>query len=199
MVGEFCPHFHLSLQSGCDETLRRMNRHYTTAEYLEKVQMLRHYFKDPAVTTDIITGFPGETEEEFLTTLDFAKEVQFAKIHMFKYSRRKGTMADSMEGQNTEQTKAERLKRLSVIEQESESKYRKKFFGKKERVLFEEIVSFDREEYLVGYNERYLKLGVKITDRQEAKKQINTIGEVLVSDREAGEFLLCEKKSCFFS
>ena len=91
-----CPHFHLSLQSGCDETLRRMNRHYTSEQYLEGVHILRRYYENPAITTDIIVGFPGETEEEFAETLAFAETAAFAQIHVFKYSRRKGTVADKM-------------------------------------------------------------------------------------------------------
>ena len=100
-----CPHFHLSLQSGCDETLRRMNRHYTSEQYLEGVHILRRYYENPAITTDIIVGFPGETEEEFAETLAFAETAAFAQIHVFKYSRRKGTVADKMPEQLSEQEK----------------------------------------------------------------------------------------------
>lgn len=109
-IPEVCPHFHLSLQSGCDETLRRMNRHYTSQDYLQRVELLRKYFDHPAVTTDIIVGFPGETQEEFETTCAFAKEVGFAQIHVFKYSRRQGTVADAHDrpGGRADQRKAER-------------------------------------------------------------------------------------------
>lgn len=106
-----CPHFHLSLQSGCDETLRRMNRHYTSEQYLEGVHILRRYYENPAITTDIIVGFPGETEEEFAETLAFAETAAFAQIHVFKYSRRKGTVADKMPEQLSEQEKAGRSDR----------------------------------------------------------------------------------------
>ena len=110
-----CPHFHLSLQSGCDETLRRMNRHYTSERYLEGVHILRRYYENPAITTDIIVGFPGETEEEFAETLAFAKTAAFAQIHVFKYSRRKGTVADKMPEQLSEQEKAGRSDRLLAV------------------------------------------------------------------------------------
>ncbi|MDE7052297.1 MAG: tRNA (N(6)-L-threonylcarbamoyladenosine(37)-C(2))-methylthiotransferase MtaB, partial [Lachnospiraceae bacterium] len=114
-VPQICPHFHLSLQSGSDTVLKRMNRHYTTEEYLSGLSIARKYFENPAVTTDIITGFPGETEKEFEETMDFAKKAGFAKIHVFKYSRRYGTIADKMEGQLDESVKALRSARLSAL------------------------------------------------------------------------------------
>ena len=195
-IRKICPHFHLSLQSGCDATLRRMNRHYSTEEYLEKAEILRRYFAEPAITTDIIVGFPGETEEEFMQTLRFAEKVQFSKIHMFKYSRRKGTMADAMDGQITENEKAERLKRLSVIEKKSEKDYQENFFQREEQVLFEEVISYEGENYLVGYTERYLRMGVKVMDVKKAEKRVNTIARVAVLDKRTKEFLLCELCDC---
>ena len=138
-ITKICPHFHLSLQSGCDETLRRMNRHYSTQEYLDKLAILRRYFVHPAITTDIIVGFPQETEEEFQTTCAFAKEAGFAQIHVFKYSRRQGTMADAMPGQIEESVKAKRSEKLIAIEKELEQKYQSAFLEKEEEVLLEEV------------------------------------------------------------
>ena len=114
-LSKLCPHFHLSLQSGCDETLKRMNRHYTKEEYLEGVKLLRKYFDDPAITTDIIVGFPGETEEEFKESYDFAKEVGFYEMHIFKYSKRKGTPAEKFPNQVSDQDKDERSDKMIAI------------------------------------------------------------------------------------
>ena len=186
-VEKVCPHFHLSLQSGCDTVLKRMNRHYTVEEYLKKVEILRTYYINPAITTDIIVGFPGESEEEFLETVSFMQKVGFSKVHIFKYSRRKGTMADAMEGQLTEREKNGRSSRLMEKEKELEIMYRKIFNKKEENVLFEEIIANDKgEEYLVGYNERYVRIGVRVQDREDAESRINTINKVFVRDR-AGE------------
>lgn len=132
-IPEVCPHFHLSLQSGCDQTLRRMNRHYSADEYEEGVKMIRVYFKHPAITTDIIVGFPQETEEEFEATCAFARRIAFAQIHVFKYSRRQGTMADAMTGQVDETIKNQRSEKLIGIEKELEKEYQKYFIGKKKK------------------------------------------------------------------
>jgi len=159
-----CPHFHLSLQSGSDTVLKRMNRKYTTQEYLEGVDILKKYYNAPAITTDIIVGFPQETEEEFLQTLEFAKKVGFSKIHVFKYSRRKGTVADKMSGQVEEQIKTERSERLIAVEAVLGEEYRRQFIGQEQSVLFEESSIVDGEVCQVGYNERYVKIAVKTTE-----------------------------------
>ena len=156
-----CPHFHLSLQSGSDSVLKRMNRKYTTKEYADSVEILRKYYKLPAITTDIIVGFPQETEEEFLETLDFAKQIGFSKIHVFKYSRRKGTVADKMSGQLLEQVKTERSDKLMMLEAQLGENYRQQFFNCSEQVLFEESVVVDGEVCQIGYNERYIRIAVK--------------------------------------
>lgn len=156
-LSKLCPHFHLSLQSGCDATLKRMNRKYTTAEYREAVGRLRRYFERPAVTTDIIVGFPGETEEEFAETMRFARELAFSKIHIFKYSRRAGTAADRMEAQIPEPVKTQRSAALSALEEELEEAYREQFAGAMEPVLFEEEIQIDGRRYLTGHTTRYLK------------------------------------------
>lgn len=159
-----CPHFHLSLQSGCDATLKRMNRKYTTAEYREAVERLRRYFVLPAITTDIIVGFPGETEEEFCETLRFAEEIAFSQIHIFKYSRRAGTAADRMKEQVPEPVKTERSDRLEAVERALREQYPANFSGKAEEVLFEEELTVDGTTYLTGHTTRYVKVAVKKTE-----------------------------------
>lgn len=153
----FCPHFHLSLQSGCDETLRRMNRHYTTEDYASRCEILRKYFDRPAITTDVIVGFPQETEEEFETTREFLKRIQFYEMHIFKYSKREGTRAAAMEGQVPEQKKSERSDILLDLEAELSLAYRKSFLGKEEEVLLEERIFVDGKDYMVGHTRQYVK------------------------------------------
>lgn len=156
-----CPHFHLSLQSGSDTVLARMNRKYTTEEYARSVDILKKYYEAPAITTDIIVGFPQETEAEFAETMEFAKRISFSKIHVFKYSRRKGTVADKMSGQVDEQIKNMRSEQLMALETSLGETYREQFFGKEEKVLFEESAVMDGEVCQVGYNERYVRIAVK--------------------------------------
>ena len=156
-----CPHFHLSLQSGSDTVLARMNRKYTTEEYARSVDTLKKYYEAPAITTDIIVGFPQETEAEFAETMEFAKRISFSKIHVFKYSRRKGTVADKMSGQVDEQIKNMRSEQLMALETSLGETYREQFFGKEEKVLFEESAVMDGEVCQVGYNERYVRIAVK--------------------------------------
>lgn len=157
---KFCPHFHLSLQSGCDETLKRMNRKYTTTEYFNKVNILRKYFKNPAITTDIIVGFPKETKEEFEQTKIFLEKIGFSSIHIFKYSVRKGTKAEKMTGQIDEQTKIKRSKELMKLEQQMKNKYQESFYNNIEKVLFEEEIEVNNIKYQIGHNERYIKIAV---------------------------------------
>ena len=133
-----CPHFHLSLQSGCEETLKRMNRHYTPEEYYEKCKLLRAAFENPAITTDVIVGFPGETDEEFDKTRQFLEKVHFYEMHIFRYSRRKGTRADKMENQIPEETKAQRSGILSSLESQMTKEFRTKWTGACVKVLLEE-------------------------------------------------------------
>lgn len=189
-IQKVCPHFHLSLQSGCVDTLRRMNRHYTPEEYLEKVELLRKYFQNPAITTDIIVGFPGETDTEFATTCDFAKQVSFAQIHVFKYSRRQGTVADGMEGQVPEQEKSLRSDRLITLAGELERDYQQTFSGRQEQVLFEEITEIDGRNYLIGHNTRYVRIAVPVEDVHEPQQWCNRIVEVSIEGRISSEVLL---------
>ena len=161
LLSKVCPHFHLSLQSGCDETLRRMNRRYTTGEYLEKVEILRRYFDRPAITTDVIVGFPGETEDEFKSTEAFLEKVHFYEMHIFKYSRRQGTRAAAMEDQVSDQVKAERSGRLMRLEQRMSQEYRQSFIGENVEVLYEEAKKIGETVYQIGHTVRYIKIGRK--------------------------------------
>ncbi len=153
-----CPHFHLSLQSGSDSVLKRMNRHYTTGEYYETVILLRKYFEEPAITTDVIVGFPKESEEEFLETVQFLEKVHFYEMHIFKYSKRQGTPAAVMEGQLTEKEKAARSERLFEMEERHSAQFRESFIGKQTEILLEEELD---GEYMIGHTDRYLKVAVK--------------------------------------
>jgi threonylcarbamoyladenosine tRNA methylthiotransferase MtaB len=156
-LSKLCPHFHLSLQSGCDATLKRMNRHYSAEEYLENVKRLRRYFDRPAVTTDVIVGFPGETEEEFAATRAFLEEVSFYEIHVFKYSVRKGTIAAKMKGQVPETVKGERSDILLSLTKAQAWRYRESFSGQEEEVLLEERVLEGTKEYWSGHTKRYVR------------------------------------------
>ena len=155
-----CPHFHLSLQSGCDETLKRMNRHYTTEEYYDKVALLRRVFANPAVTTDVIVGFPGETEEEFAVTKRFLEKVNFFEMHVFKYSRRRGTVAAAMDNQVPEQVKAQRSAGLLELERQQSAAYRQGYIGNEITILTEEAREIDGKEYRIGHTETYVKAAV---------------------------------------
>lgn len=168
-----CPHFHLSLQSGCDSVLKRMNRRYTTGEFLERVKILRGAFANPAITTDVITGFPGETEEEFRQTADFLREVGFFEMHVFPYSRREGTAAAQMPGQLTEKEKKNRSALLLQMDKEYSMAYRKAHLGQKSTVLFEQKQMMDGREYWVGHTRNYLKAAVPVKS-VEGEALVNT-------------------------
>ncbi len=152
-----CPHFHLSLQSGCDDTLKRMNRHYTTGEYYEKVQLLRSVFDHPAITTDVIVGFPGETEEEFACTQEFLRRVNFFEMHIFKYSVRQGTVAASLPGQVSEAVKTIRSSALLELEREQSRAYRASYIGTPVTILTEECRTIDGVPYRIGHTPAYVK------------------------------------------
>jgi len=155
---KMCPHFHLSLQSGCNATLRRMNRRYTAEEYYEKCQLLRKYFENPALTTDVIVGFPGETEEEFEESKAFVDKVDFYETHIFKYSKRAGTKAAVMENQVPEQVKTLRSNELLALDQEKRKKFEQQFIGKTVEVLMEESTKVDGKTYQVGHTKEYMKV-----------------------------------------
>ena len=155
-IPEFCPSFHLSMQSGCDATLERMKRKYSTADFMEKCELLRSHFDRPSITTDIITGFPGETEEEFAQTVEFVRRVGFARTHIFKFSVRRGTAAERMPGQNTEKTKAARSGVLLGIDKERRAAYAESFVGETVSVLFEDRTVIDGKSMLTGYTREYV-------------------------------------------
>ena len=159
-LSKVCPHFHLSLQSGCDETLKRMNRHYTTEEYAESVARLRRCFDRPAITTDVIVGFPGETQEEFERSKAFLEEIGFYEIHVFRYSARKGTVAAGMPGQLTNAVKEERSSVLLSLTERQAQDYRALFDGREEEVLLEEEVLKEGKRYFRGHTMRYVEVYV---------------------------------------
>lgn len=167
---KFCPHFHLSLQSGCDATLKRMNRRYDTAQYEEKCQILRKYFQDPALTTDVIVGFPGETEEEFEASRAFIDRINFYETHIFKYSRREGTRAAVMDGQVPDSVKTKRSALLLELGQKKQREYEEKLLGTTREVLMEESVVIDGETWQVGHTKEYVKIGRKT--REDLSNQL---------------------------
>ncbi len=158
---KMCPHFHLSLQSGCDETLCRMNRRYTTEEYYEKCMLLRRYFENPALTTDVIVGFPGETEEEFAQSLAFVDKVNFYETHIFKYSKRQGTKAAVMENQVPEEIKTARSNEMLDLNRRKRMQYEAGFVGKEVEVLVEETFLIDGVPYQVGHTKEYVKIALQ--------------------------------------
>lgn len=178
----FCPHFHLSLQSGSDTVLKRMNRHYTAEEYLHGVEIIRKYFPDAAITTDVIVGFPGETEEEFEETMRFAERVGFYEMHIFPYSKREGTRAASMPGQLSKAEKAVRAKRLSELGDRMSEEFRRVRSGRTEEVLLEEEVEINGERWLVGCTKEYVKAAVKAEKAETNHLVLGTVGDVLSGD-----------------
>lgn len=174
-----CPHFHLSLQSGCDRVLARMNRRYTTKEFTVGVETLRKYFDRPAVTTDVIVGFPGETAEEFAETAEYIRKTGFYELHVFKYSRRRGTAADRMDGQVPDAVKSERSEALLAIDRELSEDYRRNYIGRRVSVLFEEKITFGGSDYIVGFTDTYVRVAVGC-DGLDAPKP-NSIADVRVT------------------
>ena len=186
-LDKFCPHFHLSLQSGCDATLKRMNRKYTTKEYERGCELLRKYFVHPAITTDVIVGFPGETEEEFEQTKAYLEHIHFYEMHIFKYSKRKGTRAAVMPDQIDEQIKAARSEKLIALGHDMSKEFRKFYIGKNEEVLFEEKAVIGDKEYFVGYTKEYVKVAKKTDENLE-----NQIVSGRISGMLTDEILLFE-------
>lgn len=176
---KLCPHFHLSLQSGCDKTLKRMNRHYTVGEYYESVEILRECFDNPAITTDVIVGFPGETDEEFSCTESFLEKVGFYEMHIFKFSRRRGTAADRMPDQVPDQVKTLRSSRLLELERRQSVEFRRQYIGREAEVLLEERIETAGKDYWVGHTKDYVKVALAA----EADRRLggNTIVRVPVS------------------
>ena len=162
---KICPHFHLSLQSGCDATLKRMNRKYDTATYEAGCKLIRKYFTHPAITTDVIVGFPGETEEEFATTEAFLEKIHFYEMHIFKYSKRQGTLAAVMENQVPEEIKTKRSAKLLALSAKMSKEFREYYLGSEQEVLFEEQVPVDGTPMYVGYTKEYVKVAVQSEEK----------------------------------
>ena len=158
---KMCPHFHLSLQSGCDATLERMNRRYTSTEYAEKCTLLRKYFDNPALTTDVIVGFPMETEEEFRMSRDFVDSIHFYETHIFKYSRRHGTKAAAMDGQLTESQKAIRSDEMLALNEKHSREYEEAMLGREPEILLEEEIEMNGEQWYLGHSKEYIKAVLK--------------------------------------
>lgn len=169
-LSKMCPHFHLSLQSGCDATLKRMNRRYTSGEYYEKCQILRKYFDHPALTTDVIVGFPGETEEEFRQSMEFVDKVDFYETHIFKYSKREGTKAAVMEGQVSEQVKARRSALMISLGEKKRKAYEESFVGKEVEVLVEEPAVIEGRTVQTGHTKEYIKIALE--QEEDLRNQI---------------------------
>ena len=157
-IEKLCPHFHLSLQSGCNSVLKRMNRHYTAEEFKESVALLRKAFDRPAITTDVIVGFPGETKEEFEECRDFVSDIEFYEMHVFKYSPRKGTVAAGMADQLTDRQKSERSDVLLDITARDSEEYRKGFIGQELSVLWEDEEVHGGKKYMIGHTDRYVRV-----------------------------------------
>lgn len=163
-IDSICPHFHLSLQSGSDTVLKRMNRHYTADEFYDGVQIIRQYFEHPAITTDVIVGFPGETEEEFNDSRSFLNKVDFFEAHVFKYSRRQGTVADKMPGQLTEKEKSARSEKLISDADKRSKAFREYYIGKETEVLLEEPFEHNGKKYMIGHTREYVKVVTEVSE-----------------------------------
>ena len=184
-VKKICPHFHFSLQSGCDKTLKAMNRHYTSDEYYEKCQLIRKYIDNPAFTTDVIVGFPGETEEDYISSREFVKKIKFAELHVFKYSKRDGTVAAKMPNQIDEKIKTLRSEDLIKSGEELTKEFRQAKIGQDTTVLFEEKILLDNKEYWVGHTVDYIKIAVPEKENLEGQ-----IRKVNVKDFLTNEIML---------
>ncbi len=184
---KFCPHFHLSLQSGCEATLKRMNRHYTPDEYLEKCKLIRKYFDKPAITTDVIVGFPGETEGEFEETEKFLENVAFSEMHIFKYSKRAGTAAAKMENQVSDEIKSARSDKLIELGNRLRGQYISAFINEQKDVLAEEEIMHCGEVYLTGHTKEYVRVYFK-----GSQEMINNIVKVNIRNIIKNEILLAD-------
>ena len=183
-LDKICHHFHLSLQSGCNETLKRMNRRYKVEEFKEVVMLLRKTYSDVILTTDIIVGFPGETEEEFNKTYEFLKEIKFYKMHIFKYSRRKGTKADLMDNQISPDVQEIRSKILLNLSEQNQKEYNEEYIGQTMEVLFEE----QEEDYIKGHTGNYLVVKIKDNNIEQYHNQIK---QIKIIDAQGEELIAC--------
>lgn len=181
---KICDHFHLSLQSGCDETLKRMNRKYTTARYKESTQILRKYYPNANFTTDVIVGFPGETDEEFNKTYQFLKEIEFYKMHIFKYSPRKGTVAEKLPNQVDGNIKEERSRKLIELSNNMQNEKNSQYIGKTVKVLFEEY----ENEYYKGHTTNYMVVKVQTKEQEGFIDNIKDV-EITENDTQTEELI----------
>lgn len=184
-VKKICPHFHFSLQSGCDKTLKAMNRHYTSDEYYEKCRLIRKHFNNPAFTTDVIVGFPGETQEDYISSREFVEKVKFAELHVFKYSKRDGTVAAKMPNQVDEKIKTLRSEDLIKVGEKLTREFRQDKISQDTTVLFEEKILVDDKEYWVGHTVDYIKIAVSEKENLEGQ-----IRKVNVKDFLTNEIML---------
>ena len=188
-TGKVCPHFHLSLQSGCNKTLKNMNRRYSAQEYAEKCELIRRFYPAPALTTDVIVGFPQETEEDFEESYEFVKNIHFYETHIFKYSRRHGTKAASMDGQLTEAAKAQRSDRMLELHEIRAREYEKAMIGKEMELLLEEEIEIDGRPWYVGHSREYVRAVISKTDAHKVNdlvtvKAVGFVGDHILETKE---------------
>ena len=181
-TGKVCPHFHLSLQSGCNKTLKNMNRRYSAQEYAEKCELIRKFYPAPALTTDVIVGFPQETEEDFEESYEFVKKIHFYETHIFKYSRRHGTKAASMDGQLTEAAKAQRSDRMLELHEIRAREYGEAMIGKKMELLLEEEIEIDGRPWYVGHSREYVRAVISKTDAHRVNDLVTVKAVAFVRD-----------------
>ena len=181
-TGKVCPHFHLSLQSGCNKTLKNMNRRYSAQEYAEKCELIRKFYPVPALTTDVIVGFPQETEEDFEESYEFVKKIHFYETHIFKYSRRHGTKAASMDGQLTEAAKAQRSDRMLELHEIRAREYEEAMIGKKMELLLEEEIEIDGGPWYVGHSREYVRAVISKTDAHRVNDLVTVKAVAFVRD-----------------
>ena len=181
-TGKVCPHFHLSLQSGCNKTLKNMNRRYSAQEYAEKCELIRKFYPVPALTTDVIVGFPQETEEDFEESYEFVKKIHFYETHIFKYSRRHGTKAASMDGQLTEAAKAQRSDRMLELHEIRAKEYEEAMIGKKMELLLEEEIEIDGRPWYVGHSREYVRAVISKTDAHRVNDLVTVKAVAFVRD-----------------
>ena len=181
-TGKVCPHFHLSLQSGCNKTLKNMNRRYSAQEYAEKCELIRKFYPAPALTTDVIVGFPQETEEDFEESYEFVKKIHFYETHIFKYSRRHGTKAASMDGQLTEAAKAQRSDRMLELHEIRAREYEEAMIGKKMELLLEEEIEIDGRPWYVGHSREYVRAVISKTDTHRVNDLVTVKAVAFVRD-----------------
>ena len=181
-TGKVCPHFHLSLQSGCNKTLKNMNRRYSAQEYAEKCELIRKFYPAPALTTDVIVGFPQETEEDFEESYEFVKKIHFYETHIFKYSRRHGTKAASMDGQLTEAATAQRSDRMLELHEIRAREYEEAMIGKKMELLLEEEIEIDGRPWYVGHSREYVRAVISKTDAHRVNDLVTVKAVAFVRD-----------------